>query len=385
MNNLDKTYTALLQDILDNGVEKKDRTGTGTLSVFGRQIRHKMSEGFPLLTTKRMHWKSIVTELIWFLKGDTNIKYLIDNDCHIWDGDAYKNYKKNTPEQYVVGSDSDPMRQCMVWKRKTDSSSGYPILERLTQEEFINKIKTDDEFANKWGDLGPIYGKQWRSWKQIRKPDYKWLDKNKKPSGIGTSYIDQIANLINDLKTNPDSRRLMVSAWNVGELDQMVLPPCHYGFQVYTRELSLEERCKLLNPKPQSYDLVEATHEALKNQNIPTRAISLMWNQRSVDTFLGLPFNIASYGLLLEIIAKEVNMVPDELIGNLGDVHLYSNHVEQAKEQISRKPFELPIVKLSSGHNLRAALKGNFDQIDPNDIMLIGYQSHPAIKAPLSN
>jgi thymidylate synthase len=188
----------------------------------------------------------------------------------------------------------------------------------------------------------------------------------------------------------------MVSAWNVGELDQMVLPPCHYGFQVYTRELSDDERYNLLSDNEKKSFIVATNPEVKYGEevkytldtfykHIPTRAISLMWNQRSVDTFLGLPFNIVSYGLLLEIIAKEVNMVPDELIGNLGDVHLYSNHIEQAKEQISRTPFELPIVKLSSGHNLRAILKGNFDEIDPNDIMLINYQSHPSIKAPLSN
>jgi thymidylate synthase len=218
--------------------------------------------------------------------------------------------------------------------------------------------------------------------------------------------IDQIANLINDLKTNPDSRRLMVNVWNVGELDQMVLPPCHYGFQVYTRELSWEERRDIAEVTMDKREFSGyfneekgywvgfghispftdwAIHAWLNSKNIPTRAISLMWNQRSVDTFLGLPFNIASYGLLLEMLAKEVNMVPDQLIGNLGDVHLYSNHIEQAKEQIGREGFDLPIVKLSSGHNLRAAIKGNFEEIDPNDIMLINYQSHPTIKAPLSN
>ncbi len=192
MNNIDKAYQALLQDILDNGVEKTDRTGTGTISVFGRQIRHKMSEGYPLLTTKKMAFKTMVTELLWFLRGDTNIKYLVDNGCHIWDGDAYKNYQQNAPYSVEVENEENTYRQ-------------------LTQEEFINKIKTDDEFAKKWGKLGPIYGEQWRSW--------DW-DLNPEP-------IDQIQNLINDLKTNPDSRRFMVNAWNVGALDQMVLPPCH--------------------------------------------------------------------------------------------------------------------------------------------------------------
>jgi thymidylate synthase len=274
-NQLDKKYQQLLSDIIAFGVEKKDRTGTGTISEFGHQIRHKMSEGFPLLTTKKMAWKQIVSELLWFLTGQTNIAFLHKHNNHIWDGD----YEK----------------------------SG----------------RTD-------GDLGPIYGKQWR----------KWDGKN--------GRIDQIDDLVRNLKENPDSRRLMVSAWNVGELNQMVLPPCHYGFQVWTRE----EDGK--------------------------RYISLMWNQRSVDTFLGLPFNIASYGLLLHIIANEVDMIPDELIGNFGDTHLYLNHIEQAKEQISRDSFDLPTLKTN------AKIDGICCNV-PDDFVLEGYQYHPTIKAPLSN
>jgi len=284
MNSLDEQYQDLLEYILINGVEKQTRNG-GVLSTFGHQIRHKMSDGFPLLTTKKMYMKGIITELLWFLRGDTNIKFLIDNDCHIWDGD------------------------------------------------YIKSGRTD-------GELGPIYGKQWRSW---NKYDHQAIDKNSFPN-VKTS-IDQIANLISELKTNPDSRRLMVSAWNVGELDQMVLPPCHFSFQCYSHEKDGK------------------------------RYLSLAWNQRSVDTFLGLPFNIASYGLLLEIIAREVNMIPDELIGNLGDVHLYSNHIEQAKEQIGRTPYELP--KLIIEHS----------SLGPVELVykLENYQSHPTIKAPLSN
>jgi thymidylate synthase len=369
MNQLDKQYTDLLQDILDNGVVKGDRTGTGTISVFGRQIRHKMSEGFPLLTTKKMPFKTIVTELLWFLRGDTNIKYLVDNGCNIWNGDCYKSYEQSILESFDRLS-NDPVIDAMP-----------PRI--LTQEEFINKIKTNDTFAKEWGDLGPIYGKQWRNWNTHKTVV---VGHNGNHNEFGTVVIDQIQNLINDLKGNPDSRRLMVNAWNVGELDQMVLPPCHYGFQVYTRELREDERIDILHTRHGNKGHhIEAGFNMLDEYDIPTRAISLMWNQRSVDTFLGLPFNIASYGLLLEILAKEVNMVPDELIGNLGDVHLYSNHIEQAKEQIQREGFELPVVKMSSGHNIRAALKGNFNEIDTNDIMLIGYQSHPTIKAPLSN
>jgi len=368
MNNLDKQYLLLLQDILDNGVKKEDRTGTGTISVFGRQIRHKMSEGFPLLTTKKMPFKTITTELLWFLRGDTNIKFLVDNNCHIWNGDAMKNYEKNKGE--------------IDWG---------PFVTK--EEAFVEMIKSDEKFAKKWGDLGPVYGHQWRSWGTSR----EHID--------GVTYykynpIDQIANLINDLKTNPDSRRLMVNAWNVGELDQMVLPPCHYGFQVYTRELNRLERIQLglkAGWKPKGY-IQNFEHEDLNGWNIPTRAISLMWNQRSVDTFLGLPFNIASYGLLLEIIAKAVNMVPDELIGNLGDVHLYSNHIEQAKEQIGREPYPLPTLNINTEWWPREGEEGPLNAIsifegfkDDNfckclleeDIQLGNYQSHPHIKAPL--
>jgi thymidylate synthase len=266
----------------------------------------------------------------------------------------------------------------------------------LTQEEFISKIKTDDEFANKWGELGPIYGKQWRDWKSASLEEqwgYGEIDGHpiggKQYSKFNTNvHIDQVQNLINDLKTNPDSRRLMVNAWNVGELDQMVLPPCHYGFQVYTRELSLQERYDLIdielfiqNYKIQSMSFEERKKE-LDEHNVPKRAISLMWNQRSVDTFLGLPFNIASYGLLLEIIAKAVNMVPDQLIGNLGDVHLYSNHIEQVKEQIGREPFKLPSICLDYREG---EYSKDLKDFVSDDFVLFNYQSHSTIKAPLSN
>jgi thymidylate synthase len=351
--NIEHDYLRLLKDILDNGVQKQDRTGTGTISVFGRQIRHKMSEGFPLLTTKKMPFKTITTELLWFLRGDTNIKYLVDNNCHIWDGDAYKFYLNNfEPEKLPYYVDVNPQS-----------------LLPLSMEEFINEIKTDDEFAEKWGELGPVYGKQWRGWTSNE------IERRK-----GFIKVDQIQNLINYLKTNPDSRRLMVNAWNVGELDQMVLPPCHYGFQVYTRELNREERVDLYIKK---YGYEGMDFEKYKD-TIPTRAISLMWNQRSVDTFLGLPFNISSYGLLLEIIAREVNMVPDELIGNLGDVHLYSNHIEQAKEQITREPMKLPILKIMD-YDSGLSITRNQEHWEPIDFVIENYESHPTIKAPLSN
>ena len=296
MNKLDQQYINLLKDILENGVEKADRTGTGTISVFGRQFRHDMSEGFPLLTTKKMAVKSMMTELKWFLKGDTNIKYLVDNGCNIWNGDAYKNYASKTRA-------------------------------RKTIDGFINEIKTNDEFAKQWGELGPIYGAQWRAWES---------------SDLAGGVIDQIKHLIHQLKNNPDSRRLMVNAWNVDALEYMVLPPCHYGFQCYVSEGRL----------------------------------SLMWNQRSVDTFLGLPFNIASYGTLLLLLCEETGLQPGELIGNLGDVHLYTNHIEQAKEQMSREGAQsLPDIVLNNVD----VLNGEFDY------MILGYESHPPIFAPLSN
>jgi len=381
MNTIDKKYQQLLNDIIEFGVEKKDRTGTGTISEFGHQIRHKMSEGFPLLTTKKMHWNSIVTELLWFLRGDTNIKFLLDYDCHIWDGDTYKNYVSKV-EEYTstlnVPNDISEFQEVM------DSVGNQIKSSVLSKEEFIKQIKTNNEFAKKWGDLGPIYGKQWRQWQG-------WMDMNGNEKG--SLWYDQILQLVHSLKTNPDSRRLMVSAWNVAELDQMVLPPCHYGFQVYTRELSEDERYDLC--AAQKSKMTAISEEDYIKYNIPTRAISLMWNQRSCDTFLGLPFNIASYALLLEIIAKEVNMMPEDLIGNLGDVHLYKNHIEQAKEQISREPYSLPTIQITERNWYQhEKVKENLGPKTFRDIILsyrpdcfelIGYESHPKIKAPLSN
>jgi len=301
---IQEQYRLLLGTLLHNSVEKEDRTGTGTHSVFGRQIRHQMKDGFPLITTKKMAVKTMMTELKWFLKGDTNIKYLVDNGCNIWNGDAYKKYCKTLEEHYNDGGDL------------------------ATQEEFIRMIKEDREFADHWGELGPIYGKQWRGWFAYNKQ-------------VDPVFVDQIKELIKQIKLNPDSRRLMVSAWNVGELSEMTLPPCHYGFQCY----------------------------------VSGGKLSLMWNQRSVDTFLGLPFNIASYATLLLLLCEETGYEAGELIANLGDVHLYKNHVEQATEQISREAYPLPQIKLSNVN----LLEGEWDY------ELIDYKYHPSIKAPLSN
>ena len=396
MNKLDKQYQSLLQDILDNGVEKKDRTGTGTKSLFGKQIRHKMSDGFPLLTTKKMAWKTMVTELLWFLRGDTNIKYLVDNNCHIWDGDAYQAYIKRYNKGEYVGKT----------KLLENSKKNRILTEPFTIEEFIDKIKTDDEFAKKWGDLGPSYGKQWRSWGRKNVTNYdlenvKSSDKVKvmdlihnrgdySKYDVKVTYqnnsIDQIQNLINDLKTNPDSRRLMVTAWNPADLEASVLPPCHYGFQVYTRELNFEERCKIQIDRldgmysPEKDIFIKSSIDEVKlmtmdKNNIPTRAISLMWNQRSCDFPLGIPMNISSYALLLMMIADEVNMVPDELIGNLGDCHIYLNQIDGVKEQITREPYPLPTVHVRDGIFCSSV----------GDVILENYQSHPKIHFPLSN
>jgi thymidylate synthase len=440
MNNLDKQYTALLQDILDNGVKKGDRTGVGTLSVFGRQIRHKMSEGFPLLTTKKMYTKGVIAELLWFLRGDTHIKFLHDNDCHIWDGDLYKAFfteANSIKEGYEAGDilGSQPHIDAMF-------SDPEPLI-ILTQDEFIDRIKEDEEFSESWGYLGPIYGKQWRNWGE------------RKHDSIDNEYfigVDQIAEAISKLKTNPDDRGIIVSAWNVGELGQMVLRPCHNFFQFYTRELNDEERAKLMDnlygiKKPEDR-LLPWLRKDIDEAKIPTRAISLMWNQRSVDTFLGLPFNIASYGLLLEIIAEIVNMVPDEIVGTLGDTHLYLNHLDQAREQIgrdltpeerynrwfdlnyetgmerfydpeklpdydneyyeptparTREPFQLPTLNINtefwpteSGEcgigplDVVAVINSFKDNhfckcLLEEDIQLSNYKSHPTIKAPLNN
>lgn len=329
MNRIEEQYRGLLGTLLENSVQKTDRTGTGTLSVFGRQIRHSMKDGFPLLTTKKMAVKTMMTELKWFLKGDTNIKYLVDNGCNIWNGDAYKAYK---------------------------TKYGYDGIDApLSMGEFITKIKTDSEFAEENGELGPIYGAQWRDWWPTR--------------------TDQIKDLIEQLKTNPDSRRLMVSAWNVSELETMALPPCHYGFQVYTRELSQNERWTWYQKQTGSAMHHDRIEQEMDAEGVPTRAISLMWNQRSVDTFLGLPFNIASYATLLCLLADEVNMIPDEVIGNLGDVHLYLNHIDQAREQISREIYDLPTATFSNVN----LLDGEFDY------EIHDYKYHPSIKAPLSN
>lgn len=304
-----KQYLDLLRDIKENGTIKQDRTGVGTKSVFGRQVRYNLADGFPAVTTKKLYFRSVVHELLWFLQGTGNIEYLAQNDVHIWDEWPYKAYleKNNLP---VPDSGSDE------WK------SGI--------KEFISKIASDHEFALQYGDLGPVYGVQWRHW----------------PDGNGGD-IDQIKNAIDTINNNPDSRRNIVSAWNVAEIDEIVriggLPPCHNMFQFYVHDGKLD----------------------------------LHLYQRSADTFLGVPFNIASYSLLLAMIAQVTNLEAGEFVHTLADTHIYLNHFDQVDEQLSRDPRPLPTLKLNP--NVKS-----IDDFTYKDIELVGYDPHPPIKAPIA-
>lgn len=304
-----KQYLDLLRDIKENGTEKSDRTGTGTKSVFGRQVRYDLSQGFPAVTTKKLYFRSVVHELLWFLQGSGNIEYLAQNDVHIWDEWPYKAYLEAN-NQPVPASDSEE------WQ------TGI--------KEFISKIATDHEFALKWGNLGPVYGVQWRHW----------------PDGNGGD-IDQIALAIDTIKNNPDSRRNIVSAWNVAEIPEIVriggLPPCHNLFQFYVHDGKLD----------------------------------LHLYQRSADTFLGVPFNIASYSLLLAMVAQVTGLEAGEFVHTLADTHIYLNHLEQVDEQLSREPKPLPKLWLNP------AIK-NIDDFTFDDIRLEDYESWPAIKAPIA-
>lgn len=301
-------YLDLLRDIRDNGITKSDRTGTGTKSVFGRQMRFDLSQGFPAITTKKLFLRGIIHELLWFLDGSTNIKYLVDNDVHIWDEWPYRAYLKKQGKS-VPSSDSEE------WK------TGI--------KEFTQRIKDDVDFAKEHGELGPVYGYQWRHW----------------PTPDG-GEIDQIQNAIDTIKNSPDSRRIIVSAWNVAEVEEMAkagLPPCHTLFQFYVADGKLS--CQLY--------------------------------QRSADTFLGVPFNIASYALLTMMVAQVTGLKPGDFVHTLGDTHIYSNHVEQVEEQLSRAPRELPTMRINPD------VKSIFD-FTIDDFTLEGYDPHPAIKAPIA-
>lgn len=309
-NRADTQYLDLLQKLLDEGIVKTDRTGTGTKSFLGHQMRFDLSEGFPLLTTKKIPVKAIIHELLWFMRGDTNLKYLADNNVHIWDEWPYKAYLKRTGKEI-------PEINGPEWTKG--------------MQEFVERIKTDEAFAKEYGNLGPIYGYQWRSWPT--------------PNG---GHIDQLKNVIEQIKNTPDSRRMIVSAWNVADIDEMAkagLPPCHCLFQFYVADGKLS--CQLY--------------------------------QRSCDTFLGVPFNIASYATFTMIMAQICNLDPGEFVWTGGDVHLYLNHIEQAKLQLSRREDirPLPTMKINPA-------KKAIEDFTIDDFELIGYDPHEAIKAPIA-
>ena len=286
-----KQYLDLCKTILEYGTKKEDRTGTGTISYFGYQMRFDLSKGFPLVTTKKVHLKSIIHELLWFISGSTNIKYLVDNDVKIWNDWPYDIYKKSSE------------------------------FKGETIEEFAEKIKTSDSFAKEWGNLGPVYGKQWRNF----------------------GGVDQLADLINQIKTNPTSRRLIISAWNVPEIKDMALPPCHCFMQFYVNDGKLS--CQLY--------------------------------QRSADVFLGVPFNIASYALFTMMIAQVCNLKPGVFVHTLGDAHIYLNHIDQINLQLSREPRELPTMKINPN------VKSIYD-FKIEDFELVGYNPHPRIKGKVA-
>lgn len=348
MNNVDKQYLDLLKDILENGTEKDTRAGR-VKSVFGRMMRFNLKEGFPLLTTKKVFTKGIIHELLWFLKGDTNIKYLIDNNVHIWDDDAYRHY-------------------CNLVKKHNEKEKLYSaikpnIVEIVSKEEFIEKIKNNENILLNYskytfGDLGQVYGHQWRH--------------------FGISNTDQIQNIINTLKTNPDDRRMLCIAFNPDVLEDVALPPCHTMMQFYTRELSIYERFDWLC-KNSEFKYNEITLDLLEENKVPKRELSCMWSQRSVDTSLGLPFNTTSYGLLTHMIAKVCNMAVGDLICSLGDCHIYLNQIEGIREQLTRDPNKYDLPKLKFAREIN-----DIDDFKFEDIIIENYQSYDKIKMPLS-
>lgn len=299
-----KAYKDLLKTVLETGHSRGDRTGTGTISCFGLQFRHNLQDGFPLLTTKKMAWNSIVTELLWFLRGDTNIKYLLENDCHIWTDDAYRVYKARHPNMDQAG-----------------------VL--LDKKDFEHNIIVDDFSARLHGDLGPVYGKQWRNW----------------------NGIDQIQNVIDSLKKDPEGRRHIVSAWNPQEIGSMALPPCHCMFQFYVQHGKLS--CHLY--------------------------------QRSADLFLGVPFNIASYALLVHIIGHQTGLDVGELVISFGDIHIYHNHVDSVATQLAREPLPLPTLSIMDRQgDMQIKIVPKIDQYDREHFNLWNYKSHDSIKGTLS-
>ena len=333
-NDVDDKYLKLVNEIIATGEEKDTRAGK-TKSLFGKQLRFNLKDGLPMLTTKKVFAKGVIHELIWFLRGCTNIKYLVDNGVHIWDDDAYRYYLE-------------------LFKKQNTEKEPY------SKEVFLKMVKLEafSDIFNKYhyGDLGPVYGKQWTNW----------------------GGVNQVKQVIETLKTNPDDRRIMISAWNVDEISDMALPPCHYSCQFYTKKMTLEERVKWFEENVGPYEYGE-NYELLDEWGVPRRKLSCMWNQRSVDTLLGLPFNIVSYAILTHIIAKVCNMDVDELIFNGGDCHVYVNQIDTyEREQRDRNPHAYSLPKLS------LPAKIDIDNLEYGDIKIEGYESYPPIKYPLS-
>ena len=330
-------YHKVLERIIKEGTLKRNRTGINTISIFSHTMEFDMSMGFPLITTKKMFTKGIIGELLWFLRGSKDIRELWENDIKIWDGNWYDQYEKSCSSPYSL-------------------------------DEIKEKVKTGAHaFHDSMFTLGPIYGKQWRNWE-----NYFYDDHNPDGDGFRHQTIDQIQNLIDDLKTIPDSRRLMVTAWNPGEIKSMALPPCHWAFELYTEELTMEERIQwVMNNLDIDLENVAITEAAFDSSRTPQRRLHLKWHQRSVDTFLGLPFNIASYAFLLEMFAQQANMIPGKLIGDLTNVHIYENHIDLAKEQLNRSPFthhspKLQLSKASDIFNYKL-----------DDFKVLNYESFP--------
>lgn len=362
MNSADREYFKLLTLVLEKGRIKKNRTATDTLGTFGAQARFDLSEGFPLITTKKVFFKGIIHELLWFLSGSTNIKYLVDNGVTIWNKDAYRRY-------------------CDVTKANTHNfdewlrDNGDGTCSMYTYEQFCDKLK-GARFCEVWGELGEgTYGSMWRGFPYYEsEPPYHDAGKQ---SHNHLRRVDQFARLIEKLKTNPDDRRLIVSAWHPYWVEQCVLPPCHVLFQFHTEELTIEERWKLNRKMIGGCDTPEQKAAFCDSIGIPKRRLNLQLYQRSCDLFLGVPFNIASYALLLEMVAQVVNMVPGEFIHTYGDLHLYTDHLDKVKEQLLREPRELPTLKLNP--EIKNLLDFKFE-----DITLVGYEPHPPIKAEMS-
>ena len=378
-NGVDKSYQELLKRVLSEGKLRGDRTGTGTISIFSHTLEMDMTDGFPLLTTKKMFTNGVIHELLWFLNGDTNIQYLVQNGVNIWTPDAYRGYV-----HYFDGALENGVT---MLNNEFKSNNPHEAI-KLTKEQFSENIKTDNVFAKKWGELGPVYGKQWVGWGSYEdRDDYVQNGSVTSPNIIKVkrtwSGINQIEQVIDKLKNKPEDRRIMVSAWNVAEIDKMALPPCHWAFELYTEELTHDERFEIYKDANVGGRVLQDHITAINfkqfhfdEANIPSRRLSLKWHQRSVDTFLGLPFNIASYALLLHMFAQQTNMVVGTLVGDLTNVHIYKNHIEQCEEQISREPMELAKLELNKVDGI---FSYTFD-----DIKIMDYKSHPPIKGEIS-